>query len=213
MKQIVILDYQHLDHSLFMKSFAEQMALRRNASITVLHADSPYTERIIQTGVPRQEATLRCIREVNHRLVALLADSGVPSVGIHPYQKNLFQVYKGSWKVDTTWFEQRPAGTHLVMSTLADTSDPGLPVPVPIGVLAEILRSRLNYDYLVAFSQSIKPQRTMTDKTPPASTRKGALPPEGHEPTYAHTEAQNGMAGLPENTVFCSDSSFTEWPM
>lgn len=213
MKQIVILDYQHLDHSLFMKSFAEQMALRRNANIIILHADSPYTERIIQTGVPRQAATLRCIREVNHRLVALLADSGVPSVGIHPYQKNLFHVQNGTWTADKAWFEQRPAGTHLVMSTLADTTDPDSPAPVPIGVIAEALYSRFRFDHLVAFTGSTTSRKTASDETPAVHQQGHDLPPVKRQHGRAGNGAQNDMTRYPANTILCSETSFAEWPV
>ncbi len=152
MKYIAIIDYERLDHSLFMKSFSEAMAQQVGCSGIILHGDSAYTERLIQTGTMREEATIRSTRDLNHRIVALLADKGVAGIGLNGYQKNIIKKTGDSLLVDVRWIEERPAGTHLVLSNLVWDADVQKIVSMQLHALAEALCEQLNRDAVIIFS-------------------------------------------------------------
>ena len=88
---LALLDRDHLDQTFFLKSLAKELAGAQQAGIRVvlLHGDSPYTDRIMQEGVMREEASSRAARDLNHRLVALLADAGVSAIGLVGRQRGL----------------------------------------------------------------------------------------------------------------------------
>ncbi len=73
MDYIAVLDYEHLDNGMFLTAFAKALSQQKSRGI-ILHGDSEYTERLIQTGIMREEATIRAMKDLNHRLVALFAD-------------------------------------------------------------------------------------------------------------------------------------------
>ncbi len=151
MKYIAILDYDHLDHTFFMKSFSEAMGQQRGCTGIIIHADSNYTERLIQTGMMRVDAVMRSTRDLNHRIVALLADSGVSGVGVNGFQKRLIQISGKEVTVDHEWIEARPAGTHLILSNLVwDTLHRKI-VPLPLRTLAEALGEQLKIETVIAF--------------------------------------------------------------
>lgn len=80
---ITTLESAHLDHPMFMKQFATEMRTGlQGKRLLVLHGDNSFTEETIQQGIPRQEAAIQTARQLNRRLVALLADEGVSALGI-----------------------------------------------------------------------------------------------------------------------------------
>lgn len=116
---IAVLDHHHLDQTFFMKSLAREIALRREARIVLLHGDSPYTERIMQDGVMREEAQVRAVKDLNHRLVALLADEGISAVGLHPFQKALFtRSEEGAMVLNRTEWDRLPRLPVIILSNL-----------------------------------------------------------------------------------------------
>ncbi len=151
MKYIAIIDYQHLDHSLFMKSFSEAMSRQIGCSGIILHGDSDYTERLIQTGTMRGDAVIRSTRDLNHRIVALLADSGVSGIGVNGYQKKIIQKSGEKLRIDNNWIEERPAGTHLVLSNLIWDNHAHKIAPFPLRTLADALSEQLNRDTVIIF--------------------------------------------------------------
>jgi hypothetical protein len=86
---ILLLDREHLDQSFFMKSLARELAARQKRRWLILHADSALTDRIMQEGVMREDAAVRAAKELNHRMVTLLADAGIPALAFHPEQMGL----------------------------------------------------------------------------------------------------------------------------
>jgi len=112
---LALLDYEHLDQHFFMKSLVKELAKEPHKRGILLHGDSPLTDRIMQEGVMRQEAQIRATKELNHRLVGLLADEGIPALGLHAYQKGLITpeltVSKASW-------DSLPSIPVIVLSTL-----------------------------------------------------------------------------------------------
>jgi hypothetical protein len=151
MKYIAILDHEHLDHSFFMKSFAEAMGRQRGCTGIIIHADSGYTDRLIQTGMMTEDAVMRSTRDLNHRIVALLADNGVSGVGVNGYQKQLVTLSGREVSIDHEWIEARPSGTHLILSNLVRDTLARKIVPLQLRDLADALVEQLQIDMVIAF--------------------------------------------------------------
>lgn len=152
MQYLAALDYQHLDNGVFLTAFARALSQQQHTRPIIIHGDSEYTERVIQTGVMRDEATVRSIKDLNHRLIALLADEGVSAIGINGYQRKLITLDDGSLKVDSSFIEQLPSASALLLSTLVYDHQSGQPVPVMLPRLAERLREELKISELFVFS-------------------------------------------------------------
>ncbi len=156
MYYIAILDHHHLDHSFFMKTFAESMARQKGCSGIILHGDSPYTDRLIQTGMPRFEAEQRSIRDLNHRIITLLADNGISGIGVNGYQKGIIQRDASDRLIiEKEWIENRPAGTHLVLSNLVWDNRQEKTAPVRLGELAGALSSELGRERIIVFPTGV----------------------------------------------------------
>lgn len=154
MNYIALLDHDHLDNNLFMKAFANAASQQRNVRGIIIHGDSPYTDRLIQTGMMREDARLRSTKELNRRIVTLLADYGISAIGIDPFHKNII-----SWdpqtdqiQIDESFFSGLPKQTFLVLSNLAIHSDSQTPYSVPLAKLADQLSDKLNQDEFFIFS-------------------------------------------------------------
>lgn len=136
---IAVLTYEQLDNGMFLTSFARGLTGRKKRGI-VLHGDSEYTERVIQTGVIREDATIRATKDLNHRLVALLADQGVAAISLNGYQKSLVCIKEQQPVVDTAQLNAFPGQTQILLSNLASHPEKEKPVPVPLTLLAGALQ-------------------------------------------------------------------------
>lgn len=154
MQYLAALDYEHLDNGVFLTSFAHAIAQQKNVRPILIHGESEYTERIIQTGVMREEATVRSIKGLNHRLIALLADQGVSTIGINGYQRELITLENGSLSLDRDFFEGLPSKSALLISTLVLDKSSGNPMPVSLSRFATFLRKELDIEELFIFSAS-----------------------------------------------------------
>lgn len=137
---IAVLNYEHLDNGLFLTSFAKALQRRKKRGI-ILHEDSEYTERIIQTGVMRYEATIRCYKDLNHRLVALFADEGISTIGLNGFQKNLIRSNENGLNIDFHTLEKLPVEPMILISAVGVEEKNGKPVPVSISDLAFTLQN------------------------------------------------------------------------
>ncbi|NGP76909.1 hypothetical protein G3570_09710 [Balneolaceae bacterium YR4-1] len=154
MQYLAALDYEHLDNGVFLTSLARSISRQKNVRPILLHGDSEYTERVIQTGVMREEATIRSIKGLNHRLIALLADQGVSTIGINGYQREFITLKNDTLSLDKKFFDSLPGQSALLISTLVLDASNGRPTPVPLTKLALFLRSKLNLRDLFIFSAS-----------------------------------------------------------
>lgn len=116
---ISVLNYEQLDNNFFLTSFAKSLAKKKDPGI-ILHGDSEHTERVIQTGMMREDAEIRAMKELNRRLVSLLADEGIPSVGINGYQKSAFRQNGKEILASRKALESIPAGPVLILSGLIE---------------------------------------------------------------------------------------------
>ncbi len=117
---ICVLDHKNLDNPLFLKSFAETLKKVNPERCVIIHADSPYTDRIMQTGVMRDTAQLRSIQDLNHRLITFFADYGLPCIGINGFQRGTVTIDPSAdISVNTDFIKSLPKKTYLVLSSLA----------------------------------------------------------------------------------------------
>lgn len=120
MDYLLILDYQNLDNPLFLKSFAEATQRLKPGKSILLHSDSEYTERLIQTGMMREDAVIRSLQDLNHRLVSFFADYGLACIGINGFQRGTVKRSEnGELLINTRFLDTLPEGTIVVLSTLA----------------------------------------------------------------------------------------------
>lgn len=167
---IALLDYDHLDQNFFLKSFAKELAVKPDKRGILLHADSPYTERIMQEGVMRKEAQIRAVKELNHRLIALLADEGIPAIGLHPYQKELISV---NGLVSESAWRSLPQLPVILLSTLR--SDGGMTQETrPLSELLSVLTTSFHIPEVLGFSLIDSIQWGLT-KVPSAFSEEGIL--------------------------------------
>lgn len=166
MQYIAALDYQHLDNGMFLSSFARALSQQQDVQPIIIHGDSEYTERVIQTGVMRDEARTRSIKDLNHRLVALFADEGVSAVGINGYQRRLVTLQDGQLKLDRDYFNRLPRPTVLLLSSLVYDMDNGQIAPVPLADLAHLMQNTLEDTELFIFSGSDSDELFTKDKRP-----------------------------------------------
>ncbi|MDR8390511.1 hypothetical protein NC796_05120 [Aliifodinibius sp. S!AR15-10] len=155
MKYIAVLDYEHLDNGLFLtsvaKAFAEQQ--NRQTQLVVVHGESEYTERLIQTGIMREEATVRAIKDLNHRLIALFADQGVSAVGLNGYQRECITLKDDTLDMDLDYFNRLHQGPVLVLSNLVLDEETARPVPVPLPRYLAFLHAQFSPNEVFLFSK------------------------------------------------------------
>ena len=154
MKYIAALDYDHLDNGVFLTSVGQALARQQGVRSILIHGESAYTERLIQTGIMREEASVRCIKDLNHRLVALFADQGVATIGLNGYQRELVTRTDGELHLKTQYLNQLPPEPVLLISSLALDSETQKPVPVPLPRFIEFMAENLTPDQVFVFSQS-----------------------------------------------------------
>ena len=150
---ITTLEPEHLDHPMFMKQFATEMRTGlRGQRLLVLHGDSSFTEETIQQGVPRQEAAVQTARQLNRRLVALLADEGVSALGITLMQRNFTSfdaTINPPFRVNDSAWQRLPAIPVICCATIVDSQESAdsdlssIPTLLPPHVCQEPLKEAL----------------------------------------------------------------------
>jgi len=148
---IAVLDYEHLDNGMFLTSFSRSLARKKNRGI-LLHGDSEYTERIIQTGMMREDAQIRAIKELNHRLVALFADEGISTIAVNGYQKSLVKTDGTRVVIDKAQILSFPQEPMLLISNLGLNTVTGKPVPIPLQDLSIAFHKGFDLDGVDLFS-------------------------------------------------------------
>lgn len=154
MKYLAVIDYEHLDDGVFLSTLARSIAKHDYSGSVILHGESAYTERIIQTGVMREEAAIRAHKDLNHRLIALLADEGVSATGINGYRRSFITLRDGQLDLDRSFLDALPGGPLLLVSSLALDTASGRPVTVSLPRMTGFLREQLRPDELFLFTRS-----------------------------------------------------------
>lgn len=169
MQYIAAIDYEHLDNGVFLTTLARSLAQQQdkeNVRSILVHADSEYTERVIQTGVMRREARIRSVKDLNNRLVALFADQGVSTVGINPNKRNFITLQNGTLRIDNSFLRTLPSASVLLLSTLVQNLDTREPEVVELPEFATFLFQELEADQLFIFSKSEESEIFTSPETP-----------------------------------------------
>jgi len=161
---LALLDYNHLDNTLFLTAFAKALAQHGNRKGIIVHGDSSHTERLIQTGMMRQDAQKRAVRDLNRRMIGLLADEGVSAIGLHGEQKELIRNESGTLVLDHKQLKKLPEIPVLLLSNLV--ADAGSTSMVPLEKLGPFLAQELGYR-LITFTTK------MNEENPPKTKEKG----------------------------------------
>jgi hypothetical protein len=157
MQYIAPLDYDHLDNPVFLTTLARSLSQQQkkgDVRSIILHSDSAYTERVIQTGVMREEARIRALKDLNHRLVALFADEGISAIGINPSQRNFITLSEGRLNMDHSFLDHLSRKPVLLLSTLVQNLNTKQPVVFDLAKMTSFLVDELNADELIIFSKS-----------------------------------------------------------
>lgn len=197
MRYIAAIDYQHMDNGMFLTSLAGSISRQENNHAIIVHGDSPYTERVMQTGVMREEAKIRSIKDLNHRLIALFADQGISAIGINGYQRKFISSGDDELSLDTSFFERLPEQSVLLLSTLVWDTKNKKPIAIELAAMAAFLERTLEAESVFAFSTADKDEIFVENKPPhlawkdlPAGFAQQNLPQEFHgfnQPLYLIT--------------------------
>lgn len=200
---IAVLDHQHLENSVFLTAFAKSLAQLGDRKGVVVHGDSPYTDRLIQTGMMREDARLRAIKDLNKRLVGLFADQGIPTIGVHGFQKEMATIKDGQPFFDRGKIEALHDVPNLLLSNLVD--DEGDQKYVPLPTFATALSKTFDDAEILLFSMDEKDEILVQEKQ--KTFRWDNLPSEFEEKSLP-AEFQN-FCHLAKITTA---SDFANWP-
>ena len=151
MEYIAILDYEHLDNGLFLANLAKAVSRQKNKGL-IIHGDSAYTDRLIQTGMMREDAQIRAAKDLNHRLVALFADHGVSSIGLNGYQRSMISTNGNNIEIDKALIDSLPSSSLLVLSNIAQITTSEDYSSLPLAILGNSLQNEFKLDELIVFS-------------------------------------------------------------
>lgn len=154
MKFIAVLDFKNLDNPVFLKSFAESLRQMGPQQGIILHSDSAYTDRLMQTGMMRETAKLRSLQDLNHRLVSFFSDYGLACIGVHGFQKNAIVDKGNTLEINTHFFDKLPPNTHIILSALVGETDTTIKKAVTTGIIANALRQTFNIEHIYLFHTS-----------------------------------------------------------
>jgi hypothetical protein len=158
---IAVLDHEHLENSIFLTSFAKSLAKLGGRKGIVIHGDSPYTDRLIQTGMMREDARLRAIKDLNKRLIGLFADQGVPTIGLHAFQKGLIQKINGTLELDIDKLNALHDVPNLLISNLVEENGEATYVSLP--EFTRSISAKLNETEILLFSKNEKDEILVSD--------------------------------------------------
>lgn len=151
MDYIAVIDYEHLDNGLFLTELARSLARHKDSRGLIIHGESEYTERLIQTGMMREDAVVRAVKELNHRLIALFADHGVPTIGLNGYQRSMVTQEKTSIEVNRNQFYRLPSEPHILLSNLVNHHTRTKPVSLDLDKFVSALRNALDIEDIFLF--------------------------------------------------------------
>lgn len=149
---IAVIDFEHLDNGVFLTAFSRSLAQLKDKRGLIIHGDSEYTNRLIQTGMMREDAVIRAAKDLNHRLIALFADNGIATIGLNGYQRSLIKQSSGSLIFDDAQFKKLPHQPMLLLSNLVSAESGPSPVPIPLAEYALFLRKSTGADEILVFN-------------------------------------------------------------
>ena len=203
---IALLDFEHLDHPVFLKSLAQSLSAHKTRKGIIIHGDSEYTNRLMQTGMMREDARKRAIMDLNHRLIALFADHGVSTIGLQGYQKELISISsKGKLTLNHKVLEELPGSPMLVISSLVNKD--GEKVYIPPTKLIEFLGEELDDHELVIFSQDHDSDIFTSNNEAEKELNWSDLSEE-----FKSKQLSEEQISVGTSVILTTGMSFSEWP-
>lgn len=209
MNYIAAIDYDHLDNGVFLTSLAQSLSHQQeqqDVRSIIIHSDSEYTERVIQTGVMREQARIRSIKDLNKRLVALFADEGVSTVGINPNKRNVITISNGNINLDQSFLDSLPEESVLLLSTLVRDLDTGQPTILELPRLMNFMSDELSVDERFIFSKSDEAEVFTT------STEIQSLQWQSMEDTFREQQIPDEFAEFDRPVRITSARDFSQLP-
>lgn len=201
---VALLDFEHLDHPVFLKSLAQSLSAHKGRKGILVHGDSEYTNRLMQTGMIREDARKRAIMDLSHRLVALFADHGVSTIGLQGYQKELIQISEGKLSLNRKVLDNLPDSPILLISSLVSIKD-GSTYVTPVQV-AEFLAEELENHELVLFSQDHDSDIFTTNQ------EENELLWTELTPGFKEKHLSDEQLSVTSRAILTTGMSFSEWP-
>ncbi|MEX2585847.1 MAG: hypothetical protein WD315_05585 [Balneolaceae bacterium] len=205
MDYIAVIDYEHLDNGMFLSSFARSLSSQQTARGVIIHGDSAYTERLLQSGMMREEATVRSIRDLNHRLIALLADYGVSAIGLNGHQRSLIRMEEESTQLDTNHLLRLPDTPHILLSSLAFVPGRDEPGVLKLPELVALLQKQLQIRDVILFSMNDSDE--IIQKEMPETIRWAEL-----EETFSESPVPSEFHGVSFPLRLLTTGRFADYP-
>lgn len=190
MTYIAVIDRDHLDNAMFLTTLAQSLD-RHNYdkhNCIIIHGDSEYTDRIMQTGVMREEAVKRSIRGLNHRLINLLADEGISAIGLNGFQRQLITRQNGEIHLDTSYLQNLPTAPVWLISSLIQDLDREERLPLELPRLARLISTEFDIDRIHLFARS---EESLFEQIETGSHRTWKQLSDGFRETYLPDEFQD----------------------
>lgn len=200
---IAVLDYEHLENSIFLTSFAKSLAKLGDRKGIVIHGDSPYTDRLIQTGMMREDARLRAIKDLNKRLIGLFADQGVATIGVHGFQKGLVTKSGDEVRLDLSSLKSLHETPNLLISNLAEENGEAQHVPLPH--FTKCIANDLEEAEILLFSKNEKDEILISESKSQLSWQEL---PAG----FAETTLPDEFRNFAQPVKMTTATDFANWP-
>jgi isopentenyl phosphate kinase len=176
---IILLDSEHLDHNLFMKSFAQKLTSFKSKRIVLVHGDSSYSKQLVSNGMLETDAKERSIKEINLKLISILADNGIPAIGIHGYQRNTINWVNNAIKIHTDYLNSLPNQVVLILSNIvSDTENSNQHITISSAVIANNLTHVFDDSVCLCFALSEKADLSFKVNKPTQTDLLNMLPEE-----------------------------------
>src|SRR5690554_3733810 len=157
----------------------------------------------MQNGVMREEALPRATKDLNRRLVGLLADYGVSAIGLHAYQREMITKVDGRLKLNLDELLRLPDLPCIVLSNLICEEDKLL--AENLSSLASLFKKTIKNSEIVLFSLKeqdeilgIPAAKNYEWNTISEDFQRESIPQEFHN--YGNV------------VFFTSANAFMEWP-
>jgi hypothetical protein len=200
---IAVLDHEHLENSIFLTSFAKSLAKLGDRQGLIVHGDSPYTDRLMQTGMMREDARLRATKDLNKRLIGLLADQGVATIGVHSFQKGLVRKNQSRLTLNKDALNAHHETPNLLVSNLVEEDGESGHAPLPD--FTKALAEQLDNADILLFSKNEKDEILISDSENRLSWNSL---PDGFAETTLPNEFRN--FGYPVKITTATD--LANWP-
>lgn len=200
---IAVLDHEHLENTVFLTAFAKSLANLGDRKGIVIHGDSPYTDRLIQTGMMREDARLRAIKDLNKRLVGLFADQGIPTIGIHGFQKGLITKHDDNILLNKKALDAHHATPNLLISSLVEHE--GAPLHVPLPEFSRSISAELDDADILLFSKNEKDEILISETKEKLSW--SSLPAG-----FAETTLPDEFRNFDHPVKLTTATDFANWP-